>query len=60
MNQRNAAQIRLQGWGVSSLLQERLNCTVRISSAKKGLRLSVNFSKPGYDLHPITIPGGLE
>jgi len=31
----------------------------RISSAKKVPRLLVNFSKPGYNLHPLTISGGL-
>ena len=63
MNKRNAAQIGLQdrnGRETSSLPQEHLDHAVRISSAKKVPRLLVNFSKPGYNLHPLTISGGLE
>jgi hypothetical protein len=60
MNKGNAAQIGLQDRDNSGLPQEHLNNAVRISSAKKGPRLLVNFSKPGYNLHPLAIPGGLE
>jgi hypothetical protein len=60
MNKGNAAQIRLQDRDNSGLPQELLNHAVRISSAKKVPRLLVNFSKPGYNLHLLTIPGGLE
>jgi hypothetical protein len=60
MNKRNAAQIGLQDRDISRLPQEHLNHAIGIFSAKKAPRLLVDFSKPGYSLHPLTIPGGLE
>jgi hypothetical protein len=60
MNKGNAAQIGLQDRDNSGLPQEHLNHAVRIISAKKVSRFLVNFSEPGYNLHPLTIPGGLE
>jgi hypothetical protein len=54
VNERNLAQIGLQDGDTSGLTQERLDHAVCIFSDNKA-RLLVDFSKPGYNLHPLQI-----